>query len=259
MKPIFNELREFMEMMGKIIAGNNFYMLEPSSYPLFTFLYNLSRREAPNVRFSWLERMNGQSIEAYNICQRFKKTIEVRAEGHPDDRPYMRKKRLIEMMRDIEKAMFYGNRHEYEGGGATMGGLNYFIPTYRYETFVRDLPYLVRSWGSNYMLFCSPEILNSIMNMHGLDITEMDRGRTYFVRIWDFVVDDTPEVKHVYLVKHNYLNGNDVFKVCLNKLMFRYKMDICLNTDVGPYTDEALCVCGIEIRDCFDHGRYIIP
>lgn len=120
----------------------------------------------------------------YNYVQIFRKSVELSQSLAAsnlyggDDRAYQRKKKGIEMMRDIERTFLYGHRNERTTSDIaamtatrrTTGGLTQFITTNltnmagtmtetEFEAFLRDL-FL---YGENTrVLFCSPLVLSII-------------------------------------------------------------------------------------------------
>ena len=115
--------------------SNSLYLLDPTAAPLWVLADRLSRRDCVNTKVEWLFQPGKSVIPEYNYCQIFRKNAEVTktlmAQRHygNQDRQYQRKKKGIELMRDFECAMIFGNRLEHNYI-RSMGGLNFFDKIY---------------------------------------------------------------------------------------------------------------------------------
>lgn len=125
-----------MSTQKRIDMWNSIYLLEPDAAPLWTLINRLSQRACLNPKISWVFNSHSHPSVATtetNVCQIFRKGVVLTSTLMNSslyafsDRQYARKKRGIELLRDFETTLFFGQRNLALGLiPNTMGGLVFF-------------------------------------------------------------------------------------------------------------------------------------
>jgi len=222
----------------------------------------------------------------YNYVQIVRKSVELSQSLAAselyggNDREYQRKKKGIELMRDIERIFLYGGRTEYVGAAAnedvnltttrrTTGGLLQFISTNatdmsgvmtetEFEAFLRDL-FL---YGENdRTLFCSPLVLSVISLWAQPKLQMLPKDKTYGIAINQYM---SPQGT-VNLVRNMLLEGNVyggyAFGLQMSELTYRYLngRDIKFMTNIhhpgdDMFKDQYIGEIGLELHQEKLHG-----
>lgn len=222
----------------------------------------------------------------YNYVQIVRKSVELSRSLNAtnlyggNDRDYQRKKKGIEMMRDIERIFLFGGRNEYVGAAAseaptltstrrTTGGLTQFISTNNtdmsgtmteteFEAFLRT----IFLYGENTrVLFCSPLVLSIISLWAQPKLQMLPKDQTYGIAINQYL---SPQGT-VNLVRNMLLEGNVyggyAFGLQMSELTYRFLQgrDIKFETEIqnpGDDTlkDQYIGEIGLEIHQENLHG-----
>lgn len=228
-----------------------------------------------------------------NYLQIFRKSVEItKTMANTElyggaDRPYQRKKKGIELMRDLERAFLFGQPLEDTStsrGDATLtharrttGGIDYFISTNatdaggaltesEFEGFLRT----VFRYGSNTRyLFCAPLILSVVSLWAQGKLQTFPKDKTYGIAITQYL---SPQgtinlVKELMLenaggVSSTSYYGGYAFAIELEDIVYRYlqNRDVQFETDIQHpaddfYKDQYICEVGMEFHNELKHGQ----
>jgi hypothetical protein len=242
-----------------------------------------------------LSTMSTKVANVSNYLQIFRKSVEItKTMANVElyggaDRPYQRKKKGIELMRDLERAFLFGTPLEdagtYDTSGVTSGvnarrttgGLDYFIGTNstdaggalteaEFEVFLRS----VFRYGSNTRyLFSAPLILSVISLWAQGKLQMFPKDKTYGIAISQYL---SPHgtinlVKELMLenaggVSSTSYYGGYAFAVELEDVVYRYlqNRDVQFETDIQHpaddfYKDQYICEVGMEFHNELKHGQ----
>jgi|MudIll2142460700_1097286.scaffolds.fasta_scaffold01876_3 hypothetical protein len=230
-----------------------------------------------------------------NYLQIFRKSVEItktlaNTELYGgDDRQYQRKKKGIELMRDIERAFLFGapkidttaGNLDKDHARRTTGGVDYWISTNataaggsltetEFEGFLRS----VMRYGENTKyLFAAPIVLSVISLWAQGKLQMFPKDKTYGIAITQYV---SPHGT-VNLVKELMLEnvgaagasptstdtyGGYAFAIELPELTYRYlqNRDVTFETEIqlpgdDSYKDQYICEIGLEFRHERKHGQ----
>ncbi len=222
------------------------------------------------------------SVQKYNYCQVFSKTVDLtdiedasKLYGGPD-RAYQRKKKGIEMLRDLEKAFLFGEPYEDTGAkDSTLshprrltGGLLYFasaqytsaggaLTEAKFNEFLRDG---FRYGSKTKFMFCSPLVLSAINQFCQGKIQAGTGDKEYGTNVMTYfsphgtvkLVNEIPLEGAVY--------GGYGILVDMAELTYRYMngLDIQLRTDIQgnnahKIQDEYYGAVGLELHNPEKH------
>jgi len=227
-----------------------------------------------------------------NYLQIFRKSVEItKTMANTElyggaDRPYQRKKKGIELMRDLERAFLYGQPLEDTStsrGDATLtharrttGGIDYFISTNEttsvgamtestFEGFLRS----VFRYGSNTRyLFCAPLLLSVISLWAQGKLQTFSKDKTYGIAITQYLSPHGTVnlVKELMLenaggVSSTSYYGGYGFAIELEDCVYRYlqNRDVQFETEIqhpgdDSYKDQYVCEVGMEFHNEQKHG-----
>lgn len=199
------------------------------------------------------------------------------------DRNYQRKKKGIELMRDLERQFLFGEPKQDTtaanlcAGHArrVTGGIDYFISTNataaggvltetEFENFLRT----VFRYGSNTRYLLSAPLIISVVSQWAQGKLQMfPSDKTYGIAITQYV---SPHgslrlVKDVLLEDNGASNvtyyGGYAYAIELEELVYRYlqNRDVTLETDIqlpgdDTYKDQYICEVGMEFHSEKKHG-----
>lgn len=223
-----------------------------------------------------------------NYLQIFRKSVEIsktlaNSELYGgDDRSYQRKKKGIELMRDLERAFFFGQSYSDSSTPRRQtGGISEFISTNstaaggtltetEFEGFLRVL----FRYGSNTRyLFAAPIVLSVISMWAQGKLQMFPKDKTYGIAISQYV---SPHgtlnlVKETLLENTNgpssgslstsYFGGY-AYALELEEIVYRYlqNRDVQFETDIQHpgddfYKDQYLCEVGMEFHQERKHAE----
>lgn len=220
----------------------------------------------------------------YNYVQIFRKAVELSQSlavsnlYGGDDRAYQRKKKGIELMRDIERTFLYGERAEQDAAvtGIPMTtsrrltrGILAFLSTNatnmagtmtetEFEAFLRS----VFLYGENTrFLFCSPLVLSIISLWAQPKLQMLPRDKTYGIAINQYL---SPQGT-VNLVRNMILEGNVyggyAIALQMSELTYRYlnTRDVKFVTNIhhpgdDMLKDQYIAEIGLELHQEKLHG-----
>jgi hypothetical protein len=201
-----------------------------------------------------------------------------------EDRPYQRKKKGIELMRDMERAFLFGEPLEDAGTYSTVsharrtsGGLFHYISTNatnaqgaltetEFEGFLRT----VFRYGSNTRyLFCAPIVLSVISLWAQGKLQMFPKDQTYGIAISQYL---SPHgtinlVKELLLenaggVSSTSYYGGYAAAVELEDVVYRYlqNRDVQFETEIQHpaddfYKDQYVCEIGMEFHNEQKHAE----
>ncbi len=166
-----------------------------------------------------LETKSTITSEVTNYCQIFRKSVEItRTLANTElyggaDRPYQRKKKGIELMKEMERTFMFGEPKQRTGGThpqRATGGINYFISTNatdaggtltesEFETFLRTV---FRYGSTTRYLFCSPLIISVISLWAQGKLQMFPKDKTLIETIGPCIKNLTKSVE-VYMIIDN--------------------------------------------------------
>jgi hypothetical protein len=239
--------------------------------------------------YSDLVTKSTQTVEVANYLQIFRTSVEItKSLANTElyggaDRPYQRKKKGIELMRDLERAFLFGypvedNRSATVSQGharRTTGGVDYFVATNstnmggvmtesEFETFLRTI---FRYGSTTRYLFCAPLILSVVSQWAQGKLQMFPKDKTYGIAITQYL---SPHGS-INLVKDVILEhfaagypaawgstsyyGGYAYALELENLAYRYlqNRDVQMETDIqlpgdDSYKDQYICEVGLEFR-----------
>jgi len=217
--------------------------------------------------------------ELTNYTQIFRKSVEIsRSMANSElyggaDRPYQRKKKGIELMKELERTFYFG---DYVSG-TTRGtaGIDYFLSTNdtaaggtltesEFETFLRK----VFRYGSNSRyLFSAPLVLSVISLWAQGKLQMFPKDKTYGIAITQYLsphgtlnlIKDVV-LEYVSITNTSYYGGY-AYAIELEDCVYRYlqNRDVQLETDIqnpgdDSYKDQYICEVGMEFHNEKKHG-----
>lgn len=224
-----------------------------------------------------LKVLTTQTARKFNYLQIFRKAVEItktlaNSELYGgDDRSYQRKKKGIELMRDLERSFLFGEKTEDTASPRrTTGGIDEFISTNstnangtltetEFEGFLRTL----FRYGSNSRYLFSAPIVLSVISMWAQGKLQMfPKDKTYGIAINQYI---SPHgtinlVKELMLenaggVSSTSNYGGYAFAVELEEVVYRYlqNRDVQFETDIQSpgddfYMDQYICEIGLEFH-----------
>jgi hypothetical protein len=238
-----------------------------------------------------LVTMSTRTANKYNFLQIFRKSVQLtktlaNSELYGGaDRPYQRKKKGIELMRDLERSFLYGTRQEdatatHDAGNTnrrTTAGIDYYITTNstgaggaltesEFEGFLRSV---FRYGSSSRYLFCAPLILSVVSLWAQGKLQTFPKDKTYGIAISQYL---SPHGT-VNLVKELMLEnaggvastsnyGGYAYAIELEDVVYRYlqNRDVTMETDIqNPgddfFKDQYICEVGMEFHHEEKHGK----
>lgn len=231
-----------------------------------------------------VETKSTLTSQVTNYAQIFRKSVEItRTLANTElyggaDRPYQRKKKGVELMKEMERSFYFGEPCVYLGSTnpwRATGGIDYFISTNatdaggtltesEFETFLRT----VFRYGSNTRyLFCAP-LINSVISLWAQGKLQMfPKDKTYGIAITQYL---SPHgtlnlVKDVVLeyvsISNTAYYGGYAYALELEDIVYRYlqNRDIQMETDIqhpgdDSYKDQYICEVGCEFHNEKKHA-----
>jgi hypothetical protein len=217
--------------------------------------------------------------EKTNYLQIFRKAVEIsRTMANSElyggaDRPYQRKKKGIELMKEMERTFYFGEKVS----GTTKGtaGIDYFLSTNdtaaggtltesEFETFLRK----VFRYGSNSRyLFSAPIVLSVISLWAQGKLQTFPKDKTYGIAITQYLsphgtLNLIKDVSLEYIdISYSSYYGGYAYAIELEDCVYRYlqNRDIQLETDIqnpgdDSYKDQYICEVGMEFHNEKKHG-----
>lgn len=239
---------------------------------------------AEGSAYSDLTTLSTQTVRKYNYLQIFRKSVEItktlaNSEIYGgDDRSFQRKKKGIELMRDLERAFLYGEKNEDTSTPRrTTGGIAEFISTNstaaggsltetEFEAFLRT----VFRYGSNTRYLFSAPIVLSVISMWAQGKLNMfPKDKTYGIAISQYV---SPHgtinlVKELMLenaggVSSTSYYGGYAYAIELEEVVYRYlqNRDVQFETEIQHpgddfFKDQYICEVGLEFHQERKHGE----
>lgn len=227
-----------------------------------------------------------------NYLQIFRKSVEItKSMANTElyggnDRPYQRKKKGIELMRDLERAFLFGEPLEdtsstrsgsMSHARRTSGGIFYYITTNstgsiaamtesEFEGFLRS----VFRYGSNTRyLFCAPIVLSVISLWAQGKLQMFPKDKTYGIAISQYTSPHGTVNLVKELLLENAGSASDVTyyggycaAIELEDCVYRYlqNRDVQFETDIQHpaddfYKDQYICEVGMEFHNEQKHGE----
>lgn len=241
--------------------------------------------------YSTLVTKSTKVTSATNYAQIFRKSVEITKSlantelyGGPD-RAYQRKKKGIELMRDMERAFLYGQPLRDTGSTdtaitherRTTGGIDYFISTNstnaggvltesEFEGFLRT----VFRYGSNSRyLFCAPLIISVISQWAQGKLQMFPKDKTYGIAITQYLsphgtINLVKEIllENAGVISNTSYFGGYAYAIELEDVVYRYlqNRDVMMETDIqlpgdDSYKDQYICEVGMEFHNESKHGE----
>jgi len=234
--------------------------------------------------YSDLSTLSTKTARAYNYLQIFRKSVEItktlaNSELYGgDDRSYQRKKKGIELMRDLERSFLFGERAEDTSTPRrTTGGIDEYISTNataaggtltetEFEGFLRT----IFRYGSNTRyLFSAPVVLSVISMWAQGKLNMFSKDKTYGIAISQYI---SPHgtinlVKELMLenaggVSSTSYYGGYAFAIELEEVVYRYlqNRDVQFETEIQHpgddfFKDQYICEVGLEFHQERKHGQ----
>ena len=239
-----------------------------------------------------ISTLSTKTARKYNYLQIFRKSVEItKTMANTElyggaDRPYQRKKKGIELMRDLERSFLFGLPLEDTSAGhdsnlsharRTTGGIDNFISSIRtsmggamteseWEGFLRS----VFRYGSNSRyVFAAPVILSVISLWAQGKLQMFPKDKTYGIAISQYI---SPHgtinlVKELMLENAGGVSslsyyGGYAYAIELEDVVYRYlqNRDVAMETDIqNPgddiYKDQYICEVGMEFHNEQKHGN----
>ena len=225
--------------------------------------------------YSALSTVSTKTTSATNYLQIFRKAVEItktmaNVELYGgEDRPYQRKKKGIELMRDLERTFLFGKPYQTTSGVTharrMCGGIESFISTNstaaggaltetEFDGFLRTV---FRYGSSTRYLFCAPIVLSVISLWAQGKLNMFPKDRTYGIAISQYqsAHGTVNLVKELMLenaggVSSTSYYGGYAFAIELEDLIYRYlqNRDVQMETDIQHpgddyYKDQILGSC----------------
>lgn len=237
-----------------------------------------------------LATLSTQTSVVTNYLQIFRKSVEIsKSMANTElyggaDRPYQRKKKGIELMRDLERAFLFGEPLQDTGAflsvshaRRTSGGIFHFISTNatnaggaltesEFEGFLRT----VFRYGSNTRyLFCSPLVASVISLWAQGKLQMFPKDKTYGIAISQYLSPHGTVnlVKEVMLENAGGVSSTSYYAgyaaaVDLEDVIYRYlqNRDVQFETEIQHpaddfYKDQYICEVGMEFHNEQKHGE----
>ncbi len=241
--------------------------------------------------YSTLVTKSTQTTSKTNYTQIFRTAVEItRTLANTElygggDRAYQRKKKGIELMRDLERAFLFGEPLLDTGSTDSSvtharrvtAGINYYISTNatdaggtltesEFEGFLRTV---FRYGGNSRYLLASPLIISVISQWAAGKLQMFPKDKTYGIAITQYL---SPHgtlniVKDVLLenagaVSNTSYYAGYAFALDLSECIYRYlqNSDIKMETDIqipgdDSYKDQYICEVGMEFHQEKVHGK----
>jgi len=224
--------------------------------------------------------------EKTNYCQIFRKSVEItRTMANSElyggaDRPYQRKKKGIELMKEMERTFYFGEPNSQTKNSTyptrVTGGIDYFLSTNdtgaggtltesEFETFLRK----VFRFGSNSRYLFSAPLILSVISMWAQGKLQMfPKDKTYGVAITQYVsphgtvnlIKDVA-LEHAGVISNTAYYGGYAYAIELEDCVYRYlqNRDVQMETDIqapgdDSYKDQYICEVGMEFHNEKKHG-----
>jgi len=241
--------------------------------------------------YSTLVTKSTQTTSATNYAQIFRKSVEITKSlantelyGGPD-RAYQRKKKGIELMRDMERAFLYGQPLRDTGGTdtsltherRTTGGIDYYVGTNttnaggvltesEFEGFLRT----VFRYGSNSRyLFCAPLIISVISQWAQGKLQMFPKDKTYGIAITQYLsphgtINLVKEImlENAGVISNTSYYGGYAYALELEDCVYRYlqNRDVTMETEIqlpgdDSFKDQYICEVGMEFHNELKHGE----
>jgi hypothetical protein len=231
-----------------------------------------------------LSTLSTKTSHIQNYLQIFRKSVEItKTMANSElyggaDRPYQRKKKGIELMRDLERSFLFGVPNEVAATPRrSTGGIDFFIQTVNtgmggamteseWEGWLRS----IFRYGSNSRyVFASPIVLSVISLWAQGKLQMFPKDKTYGIAISQYI---SPHGT-INLVKELMLEnagspaslsyyGGYAFAIELEDVVYRYlqNRDVAMETDIqNPgddlYKDQYICEVGMEFHNESKHGK----
>lgn len=239
---------------------------------------------------STLSTVSSKTSVITNYLQIFRKSVEItKSMANTElyggaDRPYQRKKKGIELMRDLERTFLFGEPLQDTGTYAsvsharrTSGGIFHYITTNataaggaltesEFEGFLRS----VFRYGSNTRyLFCSPLVVSVISLWAQGKLQMFPKDKTYGIAISQYLSPHGTVnlVKEIMLenaggVSSTSNYGGYAVAVELEDVVYRYlqNRDVQFETEIQHpaddfYKDQYICEVGMEFHNEEKHAE----
>jgi hypothetical protein len=248
------------------------------------FFFKIGTAFEEGSSYSQLVTKNTQVSSVTNYTQIFRTSVEVtRTLANSElyggaDRNNQRKKKGIELMRDIEKAFLFGEPYQDSATKDTTtgrvrrmtGGVNYFISTNstaaggvlteaEFEGFLRTV--FRYGSGSRY-LFCSPLVISVISQWAQGKLVTYPKDKTYGIGITEYISPhgSVKLIKDVALenagvVSNTSFYAGYAYALDLENIAYRFlqNSDVQMETDIqlpgdDSYKDQYRAEIGLEFR-----------
>jgi hypothetical protein len=228
----------------------------PEMYPLLLFLTRLNAKsvklEKPeDNRFEWEEG-------GWNYLQWFKKIVGLPMAETENDLNYYKRARLIEMCKEIERALFFGNRTEPEQHmHSTMGGVEFFVPSFEMKELrnIADFHEMMNRYvfGERAKHHCGqpwvfvPSDIYKMLKEVGTPVTTES-------------VYGIPTIKFyclrgvAYIVQEKLITDKRIFAVNIDNLVYRYREGRDITVDDNGSRGAVISACvGLELHQPEQH------
>lgn len=260
-------------------------------YAISTYFFRIGSAFTEASLAGTLATVGTVTSSVTNYTQIFRKSVELsRTLANVElyggaDRPYQRKKKGIELMREMERTFYFGEPKEWTSGAVATtalpqrltGGINYFISTNttdaggtltesEFEGFLRT----VFRYGSNSRyLFAAPLIISIVSLWAQGKLQMFPKDKTYGIAITQYLsphgtvnlVKDVT-LEHAGVISNTSYFGGYAYAIELEDVVYRYlqNRDIQMETDIqNPgddlYKDQYICEVGMEFHNEKKHGR----
>jgi hypothetical protein len=233
-----------------------------------------------------------QTSRVSNYLQIFRKSVQIsktlaNTELYGgEDRNYQRKKKGIELMRDLERAFLFGGMEQDTSTSSTgyirqTGGIGHFISTNstavggtmtetEFEGFLRCL---FRYGSSTRYLFCAPIVLSVVSMWAQGKLQTFSKDKTYGIAISQYLSPSGT----INLVKETLLEntggpssgalstdyyGGYAYAIELEELVYRYlqNRDVQFETEIQHpgddyFKDQYICEVGMEFHSEKKHAE----
>ena len=257
------------------------------TYAANTYFFKIGAAFPESSVSTDLSTISTKTTPATNYTQIFRKSVEIsRTLANTElyggaDRPYQRKKKGVELMREMERTFYFGEPMIWSGTSSqpsrVTGGINYYISTNstdaggtltesEFEGFMRT----VFRYGSNSRyLFAAPLILSVISLWAQGKLQMFPKDKTYGVAITQYLsphgtlnlIKDVV-LEHAGSISNTSYYGGYAYAVELEDVVYRYlqNRDIQMETDIQHpgddlYKDQYICEVGMEFHNEKKHGK----
>lgn len=274
------------------IRGYNSTAVTAASAAAAADIFRIGTAFEEGSAYSTLVTKSTQTSAITNYVQLFRTSVELtRTLANTElyggaDRNYQRKKKGIELMRDLERTFLFGHPLSDTSSGKdatlthtrrTSGGLEYYISTNstaaggtlteaEFEGFIRT----VFRYGSNTRYFFAAPLIISVISMWAQGKLNMfPKDKTYGIGITQYL---SPHgtlnlVKEIMLenaggVSSTSYYGGYAYAIDIGECVYRYlqNSDVQLETDIQlpgdmTYKDQYWCEVGMEFHNEQMHGE----